>query len=109
MNSNVQVVSTDTAIELVSDRFRRRILLTLIQSDEEAIDLETLLDAIDSPAESVATARSRRNRLVSLQHNHLPKLAECGVIDYDFRSETVRYNETTSVEKLLSFVTDELT
>nr|WP_121743792.1 hypothetical protein [Natronorubrum halophilum] len=46
--------------------------------------------------------------LVDLQHNQLPKLEAAGLIEYDARTETVRYHPDDRVEKLHSFVTAEL-
>ncbi|MFC6718321.1 hypothetical protein ACFQGT_11830 [Natrialbaceae archaeon GCM10025810] len=36
---------------------------------------------------------------VDLQHHQLPKMADAGVIDYDVRSQTIRYHETERLEE----------
>ncbi|WP_135822394.1 DUF7344 domain-containing protein [Halostella litorea] len=35
---------------------------------------------------------------VDLQHHHLPKMADAGVIEYDIRSQTIRYHENERLE-----------
>jgi hypothetical protein len=44
---------------------------------------------------------------VHLHHVTLPKLADAGFIDYDPRSETVRYRESDPVEMWLNHVVEE--
>ncbi|UTF52000.1 hypothetical protein NGM29_09270 [Natronosalvus rutilus] len=51
---------------------------------------------------------SSERLLLDLYHNHLPKLEEAGLVEYDDRTETVRYHPNDHVEKLHQFVTTEL-
>jgi len=39
-----------------------------------------------------------------LRHSHLPKLEDAGLVEYDSRSETVRYWSQPSLEELLEHV-----
>ncbi|RQG91567.1 hypothetical protein EA462_06325 [Natrarchaeobius halalkaliphilus] len=109
MNVNTQTVTTEVALELVTDQCRQQILHHLIENEDGAVDIDELVDRINSA--NVRTERPHRSPShlkMTLYHAHLPKLAEAGVIDYDAQSDTVRYHATTRVEKLIAFITDEL-
>ncbi|WP_049926604.1 ArsR/SmtB family transcription factor [Halopiger goleimassiliensis] len=41
---------------------------------------------------------------VDLQQHHLPKLADAGVVEYDVRSQTIRYHEHERLESLYESV-----
>lgn len=108
-SSNVHAITIDAALELIADPYRRRVLTELMRVGDEAVELESLVDAMGTPSTAATSLISTDRQLRTLlRHTHLPKLAEYGVIDYDFRSGSVRYNETERVEQLVSFVTDEL-
>jgi hypothetical protein len=52
-------------------------------------------------------ADGRDRTLIALQHRTLPRLDGAGVIDFDRRTDTVRYHGNELVEELLDFVADE--
>lgn len=52
--------------------------------------------------------RDTESLRVELHHHHLPKLENAGLIEYDDRTETVRYYPNERIEKLHQFVTTEL-
>ncbi len=43
---------------------------------------------------------------VDLQHHQLPKLADAGIIDYDIRSQMIRYHENERLEMAYERVND---
>lgn len=43
---------------------------------------------------------------VDLQHHHLPKMADAGIIEYDIRSQTIRYHENERLETAYERVHD---
>ena len=43
---------------------------------------------------------------VCLQHSTLPRLADTGILDYDPRSETVKYRRQPAVEQLLDAISE---
>lgn len=110
MNTNTQTVSTEVALELVTDQCRQQILHHLIENGNNAVDIDDLMDNLDvaEMPEDRSRSTSRQHLKTRLHHTHLPKLAEAGVIDYDAHSDTVRYYSTERVEKLTAFITDEL-
>lgn len=110
MATGTYVISTESALELATDRTRRRVLRYLIENGETGVRLEELIDVIvgDRPASDRARYANGEQLGIALRHVHLPKLAEDGVVDYDVRSATVRCYVTPRLEKLVRFVGDEL-
>lgn len=81
------------------DQYERRCIIHFLQEAETGhvsiSDLVSHLQKQDpTPDESDKLA-------IALHHNHLPKLAEIDVVNFDSRSETVRYNGDELVEVLL--------
>ncbi|AEH35352.1 hypothetical protein Halxa_0713 [Halopiger xanaduensis SH-6] len=73
---------------------------------EPEIEAESTPDSTvesGSESESASTASGDRRRQIrtELQHVHLPKLEDAGVLEHDPRSETVRYWTQPSLEEWL--------
>lgn len=92
----------DSVFQALSDRRRRYVLYYLTQVERDVVERADLVVAIrrieaatpgsgePAPADRVAA---------DLHHNHLPRLAEAGFLDYDRRQGTVRYTETPALEE----------
>ncbi|WP_255167583.1 DUF7344 domain-containing protein [Natrononativus amylolyticus] len=94
----------DDLLALLSHRRRRRVLYYL--SDRELADVGEVAAAVaareaDLEAERVSD-EARTAVAIDLSHNHLPKLADRGVVDYDRRSGAVRW--TTPPEALATLL-----
>lgn len=86
--------------KLLADSTNRTILTILNEAaqDLSVDELATQLMSRDEvPSQSADEARFHRVML-SLHHNHLPRLAEAGVIRYDRDTHRVRYGDHTAVE-----------
>jgi DNA-binding transcriptional ArsR family regulator len=90
--------SLDALLKLLSSEQRRRVLSYLERKASDTTDLETLVDHIHDEVDDVTAPKQARLALV---HNHLPKLATHGIIEYDQRSETVQYRDGDRLETLL--------
>ena len=96
-------MNLDALFEALADAQRRRILAYLDATDDDVAAYSDLIEHVadDSAGESTTD----RDRIaVSLHHNHLPKLADVGVVEYDARSETVRYRGGPAVSEWLDLV-----
>ncbi|ELY98326.1 hypothetical protein C482_12442 [Natrialba chahannaoensis JCM 10990] len=119
--------SLDHIFELLSNQRRRYALYTLYEQSDGVATVEELTDAIvafdrrygesEAECESESTAVRGNNSHhtegqlttdeqhhvveTELQHVHLPKLEEVGVIEHDRRSQTVRYWSQPSLEEWL--------
>ncbi|MFP8888912.1 hypothetical protein ACLI4U_03980 [Natrialbaceae archaeon A-CW2] len=99
-------LDTDTLLGLLAD-WRRRHLLYALQG-KRCLTVETLLsdvygtDRIGDARSSADGEQRRREQRISLLHNHLPRLADEGIIEYDPRNQDiVRGPRFGSVEPLL--------
>ncbi|ELY95108.1 hypothetical protein C483_02051 [Natrialba hulunbeirensis JCM 10989] len=119
--------SLDLIFELLSNQRRRYALYTLYEQSDGVATVEELTDSIvsferryaesASSTESPSTAIHRQHSSradsqvagedqhqvveTELQHVHLPKLEEVGVIEHDRRSQMVRYWSQPSLEEWL--------
>lgn len=93
-------VSVDTVFEVLADRRRRYILCHLRDSSESAMVFDELV-AFVTAQEPESADRDREQVAAHLHHVAVPKLADVGLIEYDARSETVRYRRHSLVETCL--------
>ena len=110
--------SLDLVFDLLSNSRRRYALYYLNEQPdgvatvenltEKVIDFERAIESDDADADSTANGGSgpsstdRRSGVqLELQHTHLPKLEDAGVLEHDRRSETVRYWSQPSLEEWL--------
>lgn len=80
----------DELFEVLANGQRRQILAYLDGIDDDVAAFSELIEHVadDSAGES---ADARERVAMNLHHNHLPKLSTAGIVEYDARSETVRY------------------
>lgn len=89
----------DDILAVLSDRRRRDLLYHLVGTEVTDVDTLTRNAAAmfeQTPAEDVPSEIREQVR-VELVHSHLPKLADVGVIEFDPRSEAVRYRDVPPV------------
>jgi hypothetical protein len=87
--------SLETVFEVLADEERRDICRFLVS---EAPGVVT----VDEIANALTEHETERERLaIHCHHRHLPKLDEAGLIEYDPRSNAVRYWGQPTVEKWL--------
>lgn len=99
----------DSELKVLSSRERREILDCFVGMDTETATVETLSDRLGRAWGDGGGDQSPPTEAIQakLHHVHLPKLADCGFLEYDPRSNTVRYQPDERVEKLVQFVSDE--
>lgn len=86
-------LSTDHALSLLSDARRRRLLIVLAERkpgselgvDSETLEQELLRTPDDRPLSPIDADRI----IISMHHNHLPRLVECDVIEWNEWEDTV--------------------
>lgn len=85
---------TDTLFEAMANRRARHVLSYIDSVSVDVLDLEDLADGVAEYEVEAGAATDvedcRRHVAVALHHNHLPKLDDAGIIDYDPRSKTLR-------------------
>ncbi|QSW99394.1 DUF7344 domain-containing protein [Haloterrigena alkaliphila] len=111
--------SLDLIFDILSNRRRRYVLYYLHEQPDGVATADEITDAVVSYQYATASAdgdetaaadgddsepdlEQRRLRVqTELQHTHLPKLEDAGVIEHDNRSEAVRYWTQPSLEEWL--------
>ncbi len=88
--------SLDVIFDILSNRRRRHVLYYLNDRPDGVATVEELTDVVltqecDGFDPSTDPVEQRNRIQIDLQHVHLPKLADAGIVDHDRRTETVRY------------------
>lgn len=78
----------DEVLDLLADRHRRYTIYCLVCEDAAVFDYETVCAYLTDRCPDVG---GREEQKIVLHHETLPRLAEAGVVEYDSRSETIRY------------------
>lgn len=90
----------DQMLVALSNRHRRYALYYLV--DQPVTDLETLLGSVLTQESNNPPSQEDTIKLtVEFQHQHLPKLEETGVIEYDERTNTLRYHHSAILTALV--------
>ena len=90
----------DVLFEALSDSRRRQIFAYMHTAEENSFHLDDLVQILASQQQELSTAANKqRERLkLSLHHNHLPKLDDSGIVEYDQRNHDIRYRGQTDGE-----------
>lgn len=80
----------DSLFEILADEQRREILVYLDHVDDGVAAFSDLIEHVADESED-ASSTDRDQLAVTLHHNHLPKLSDADIVEYDTRSERVRY------------------
>ncbi|ADD07636.1 HTH domain protein (plasmid) [Natrialba magadii ATCC 43099] len=76
--------SMDIVLNVLENRYRRRMLVALLEHNPQDADNPQL------PADSELAAEDLETRRIHMRHSHLPKLEESGFIEWDRDTNSVR-------------------
>ena len=93
--------SLDQIFDLLSDRRRRYVLYCLYGSQDGVATVDDVAEYVLTLEGSTVTAETRQRLMTTLGHIHLPRLEDAGIVEYDTRSNTVRYWGQPSLEEWL--------
>lgn len=98
------MVSVDRALDLLAER-RRRYALYCLEDRDEPVSVDDLAAAVarmERDGDGISEDRCRRIEL-HLEHTHLPKADQTGLVEYDPTASTVRLvDEPPAFEALLT-------
>jgi len=101
----VATPSFDVLFDLLAESRRRYALYALAGAEDGLSEVETLADDVamwEARAEDVSITDDRRTAIgEELREKHLPRLADAEVVDYDPRSDVVRYWRQPTLEEYL--------
>lgn len=93
-------LSLDATLELLANHDRRCILEYLMESPRETATVDELVEhLVERKAERTGERPGSDHVLTTLHHVHVPKLADSGVVEYDARSQELRYRSDDRLEK----------
>ena len=96
--SSVRSIPTDERFDALARTDSRAVIQFFRDESTEEATLDDLVTGIvDGSYWDTDESHAR----LCLHHSTLPKLADAGILDYDPRSETVRYRGRPAVEQLL--------
>lgn len=100
----------DACLQLVANQHRRSVLHLLRRDSNGTMTFDTLVDTLQSSVSNTKNGplRNREELTIQLKHTHLPRLADYGVVEYDPRSGTVRYQPDERVETVLDSLPEEV-
>ena len=96
-------LSEEQVVGLLRHEHRRAISTYFDQKTTDRAGFDDLVEYLVSSdsKRGVTSAEHSEQIMIGLLHNHLPRLANAGVLEYDQRSETVRYWGDSRLEALL--------
>lgn len=92
----------DTVFDLLRSARRRYVLYCLLTMEGDTVDVEVLVAAIrryEASGRTGSDPSPRKEVWIALQYEHLPRLEEAGVLEYDRRQGTVRFRGEPPVEE----------
>ena len=89
----------DEVLRLLADQYRRQTIRVLRKTPEERVGLDELIGHLVQ--ETTSNSDQRDEIGIQLHHNHLPKLREQGLIEYDPDAQLVRYRPDQQVEAVM--------
>lgn len=92
----------DTIFEVLSERRKRHLLYALYRAEGKSLPIHQLATRmIEIEGERVLDEKQSERVVDEIRRRHVPELEAVGLIEYDDRSETVRYRKTPSLEEWL--------
>lgn len=94
----------DAVFDLLCVPRRRYLLYYLYEIEGDVVDTDDAIDAVCA-YEARGTERDgfppREDVLIDLHHDHVPRLADAGVVEYDRRQGTIRFRGSAPLEEWL--------
>ena len=107
MDQSRSTLDVDTILELLSHYHRRTVLRTLSEHTEDVVEFDVVIDELAAIESDEGGDSVEESKITStLLHQHCPKLREAGIIDYDVRSDEIRYYGNERIEIALELITE---
>lgn len=100
-HQSTQSEPLDDLLTLLADQHRRETLLYFQDSPKDIASVQDIANEISKEDHG-----GTRQIVLQLQHSILPRLANVGVVDYDERSQIIRYRGHSELETLLDSITE---
>ena len=85
-------LSLDATLEILAHHDRRAIIDYLRDTDDQTATISELANHLASQKAKQSHERPGNDHIrTTLHHIHMPKLVDAGIVDYDARSQEIRY------------------
>lgn len=92
-------LTLDEMLDLLANHQRRCLLNCLQEEADPTISLDDAASYIANQIAGETGSRPNEDDVeVQLQHHHLPRLTDEGLVDYDTRSGEIRYHQLDQIE-----------
>lgn len=98
---NTPSLKLDAIFDLLSNEHRRHILYHFHEQPQAVATVDELVRHLRTQFDAREAGDTDRLR-IQLLHSHLPKLESHGILEYNERSETVRYRDGSGFERLVA-------
>lgn len=88
-----------TVCKLLANTTRRAAVQFFIDEGTDTAEFDSLVEYVHKEVDAITSPERAR---IALVHNHLPKLANYDVIEYDTHGGTVHYHESPRLEQYLA-------
>lgn len=99
LDGAVQALAKDSFYRVLADRLRRRVLFSLLKTDESTTD--ELAELLYGWASTTGEQASYNQIRTELHHVHLPKLAATDLIEFEPETETIKRTELLEEVRVL--------
>jgi hypothetical protein len=95
-------LSLDTVLSLLADHRRRDLLQHLREQPDRPASVEECVEfLVEQEAERIGDRPDPERVETALHHVHVPKMVDTGILDYDHRSQVLRYWSNDRLEAWL--------
>lgn len=106
-DGDLLLLSLDAMLDVLADYHRRCILDFLQQTDHQTASFEELVNQLYKEQEKFHGQQLTHDKIqIALRHHHLPKLEDLGIVEYDSRSQTIRYQPNDRLKELYDYIRD---
>ncbi|MCU4740669.1 DUF7344 domain-containing protein [Natronoglomus mannanivorans] len=94
---------------------RRRVMFECFRQYDDSVERSNLVDYVVTSESDSGTSDEEKEKeeeelheqvAMDIHHNHLPRLTEMGLVEYDDRSTTIRYYGHPLLEAILEATTE---
>lgn len=91
----------DEILRLLTDQRCRWVLYCFFEEGADVLDYEAVVDYV---ADHVPGVDGTEDPRIRLHHSTLPKLKEAGLVDFDSRTGTIRYDGGREIDTVLAWL-----
>lgn len=94
-------LSIDAMLDILANPHRRYMIEYLREQPDETAAFEDVTKYIIARVGQLQGRQPNHDDVqVNIQHHHIPKMSDAGILEFDVRSQTIRYRPNEPIEEL---------